>query len=153
MIFLATRHLPHGFTHIPLHLAQKAPFNTVGSTSSITSGSLDDCLVSHWTRLYNASTSSIYKSYCCFCQVRADHPRELGYFLAGAMAGVVSRTVTAPLDRLKVYLIAQTGVKEQAVQAAKEGAVVQAAKQASRPIVDAIKALWRAGGFRSLFAG
>ncbi len=31
-----------------------------------------------------------------------------GYFAAGAIAGIVSRTATAPLDRLKVYLIAQT---------------------------------------------
>ncbi|KAI9679367.1 MAG: hypothetical protein M1817_005389 [Caeruleum heppii] len=76
-----------------------------------------------------------------------------GYFLAGGISGVVSRTATAPLDRLKVYLIAQTGITGEAIQAAKEGAPVQAAKKASRPLVDASKALWRAGGIRSLFAG
>lgn len=32
-----------------------------------------------------------------------------GYFLAGGFAGVVSRTCTAPFDRLKVYLIASSG--------------------------------------------
>ncbi|KAI9842615.1 MAG: hypothetical protein M1837_007053 [Sclerophora amabilis] len=76
-----------------------------------------------------------------------------GYFLAGGISGVVSRTSTAPLDRLKVYLIAQTGSSKEAIDAAKHGAPVQATKKASRPLVDATRALWRAGGIRSLFAG
>ncbi len=76
-----------------------------------------------------------------------------GYFVAGGAAGVVSRTATAPLDRLKVYLIAQTGIGDEAVQIAKSGAPVQAAKKAARPLVEAAKSLWRMGGIRSLFAG
>ncbi|KAJ5194965.1 uncharacterized protein N7498_008403 [Penicillium cinerascens] len=78
---------------------------------------------------------------------------QLGYFIAGGTAGVVSRTATAPLDRLKVYLIAQTGAKSAALSAAKDGAPLAATANASRTLLVALKELWRAGGIRSLFAG
>lgn len=78
---------------------------------------------------------------------------EPGYFLAGGVAGVISRTATAPLDRLKVYLIAQTGATNKAVHAAKTGAPLQASKLVARPLVDALKALWGMGGIKSMFAG
>lgn len=76
-----------------------------------------------------------------------------GYFLAGAVAGITSRTATAPLDRLKVYLIAQTDDSREALNKAKEGNPVQATKQGARTLGNAIRSLWAAGGVRSLFAG
>ncbi|KIW40178.1 hypothetical protein, variant [Exophiala oligosperma] len=82
-----------------------------------------------------------------------DTLQGFGYFIAGGLAGMVSRTATAPLDRLKVYLIAQTNPKEATIKAAKEGAPFQMIRNFGRPLVDACKELWAAGGLRSLFAG
>lgn len=76
-----------------------------------------------------------------------------GYFLAGGLAGMVSRTATAPLDRLKVYLIAQVSPKDTIDKAIKEGSPVAAVSNFSKNLIDACKELWRAGGIRSLFAG
>ncbi|KAF1968355.1 calcium dependent mitochondrial carrier protein-like protein [Bimuria novae-zelandiae CBS 107.79] len=78
---------------------------------------------------------------------------DIEYFVAGGIAGIVSRTSTAPLDRLKVYLIAQTDVAQEAVAAAKSGSVFRAALNAWRPLAGATKELWQAGGVRSLYAG
>ncbi|KAF2401466.1 calcium dependent mitochondrial carrier protein [Trichodelitschia bisporula] len=76
-----------------------------------------------------------------------------GYFIAGGLAGIISRTTTAPLDRLKVYLIAQTGATRDTVQAAKSGNVLQALRSAGLSLWLSMKDLWAAGGMRSLFAG
>jgi solute carrier family 25 phosphate transporter 23/24/25/41 len=78
-----------------------------------------------------------------------------GYFLAGAIAGGVSRTATAPLDRLKVYLLVNTSTQtaETAVGSLKQGRLVSAAKNASRPIRDAVREIFRSGGVRGFFAG
>jgi len=79
---------------------------------------------------------------------------EPGYFLAGAVSGGVSRTATAPLDRLKVYLLVNTTTKTNvAVAAAKQGRPLAALRNASGPIVDAMVSLWKAGGLRTFFAG
>lgn len=76
-----------------------------------------------------------------------------GYFLAGGISGIVSRSTTAPLDRLKVYLIAQTKNAEQTINAAKSGAAIDAIRGAWRTSAEAMKDLWAAGGIRSLYAG
>ena len=76
-----------------------------------------------------------------------------GYFIAGGMAGMISRTATAPLDRLKVYLIAQVSPKNTVDAAVKEGKPIAAVSHFGKNLVDACKELWRAGGIRSLFAG
>jgi len=82
-----------------------------------------------------------------------DFVPDVGYFVAGGLSGITSRTATAPLDRLKVYLIAQTGNAQEAVQAAKSGAAVQATKHGMQTLWTACHELWAAGGIRSLFAG
>jgi solute carrier family 25 phosphate transporter 23/24/25/41 len=76
-----------------------------------------------------------------------------GYFVAGGLAGIISRTTTAPLDRLKVYLIAQVDNTPNPVQAVKAGAPLQAVRGAYMTSANAMKELWAAGGMRSLFAG
>jgi solute carrier family 25 phosphate transporter 23/24/25/41 len=79
---------------------------------------------------------------------------DTGYFLAGAIAGGVSRTATAPLDRLKVYLLVNTkSGTDAAIQAAKSGRPVAALQKAGTPFKDAIKEISRAGGIRGFFAG
>lgn len=76
------------------------------------------------------------------------HLPDPGYFLAGAIAGAVSRTVTAPFDRLKVYLIAQTNNTKPL-----RALTLKGTEKASRPLFDAIRNLWLMGGIKSLFAG
>jgi len=79
---------------------------------------------------------------------------EPGYFLAGAISGGVSRTATAPLDRLKVFLLVSTKTQSTvAGSAAKQGQPIVAIRNAGGPIFEAMKTLWKAGGFRTFFAG
>ncbi|AOW05252.1 mitochondrial carrier domain-containing protein [Yarrowia lipolytica] len=91
----------------------------------------------------------------------------LGYFLAGGLAGAISRTATAPLDRLKVYLIADpiTPATTAAASGASEAVYESIAKNASKAkppsgfmarhhvLINAIKNIWAEGGIRSFFIG
>ncbi|KAI1815764.1 mitochondrial carrier [Poronia punctata] len=79
---------------------------------------------------------------------------ETGYFIAGAVAGGISRTATAPLDRLKVYLLVNTKSEvDGAVIAAKNGQPLKAVKNAGRPLFLAVNDLYKSGGVRGFFAG
>jgi solute carrier family 25 (mitochondrial phosphate transporter), member 23/24/25/41 len=76
-----------------------------------------------------------------------------GYFVAGGLAGITSRTTTAPLDRLKVYLFANTNVSGNGLQALKSMNPLIATKSLWSTSSAAMKDLWAAGGVRSLYAG
>lgn len=85
-----------------------------------------------------------------------DFVPDPGYFLAGAIAGGVSRTATAPLDRLKVYLLVNTSATRttrDVAGAVKGGNVVGALKLVGNPFSAAVRDLWAAGGARTFFAG
>ncbi|KAJ5782610.1 hypothetical protein N7457_004384 [Penicillium paradoxum] len=113
--------------------------------------SLDGDFDLEWLSLPQTTALRLFCRY--YGRKLTENTPQIGYFLAGGLAGAVSRTATAPLDRLKIYLIAQTGVKESTICAAKDGAPLAAAGNASKSLLDALKDLWRAGGIRSLFAG
>ncbi|KAK3669135.1 hypothetical protein LTR78_010985 [Recurvomyces mirabilis] len=76
-----------------------------------------------------------------------------GYFAAGGLASMTSRTVTAPIDRLKIYLISETHSKSPTWQHIKKGELIAAVVTAGRRLLGASRNVWDAGGVRSLWAG
>ncbi|SPO05293.1 related to peroxisomal Ca-dependent solute carrier protein [Cephalotrichum gorgonifer] len=80
-----------------------------------------------------------------------DFVPDPGYFVAGAIAGGVSRTATAPLDRLKVYLLVNTAPSIREASGAAKGGLT--ASVLRHPFMVAIKELFAAGGARTFFAG
>ncbi|CAK7895991.1 truncated non-functional calcium-binding mitochondrial carrier Sal1p-1 [[Candida] anglica] len=61
-----------------------------------------------------------------------------GYFLAGGFAGVVSRTCTAPFDRIKVFLIARTDLSSTVLHSKREIAE-HIANGASKQVIEAAR--------------
>lgn len=106
-----------------------------------------------------------------------------GYFLAGGLAGVVSRTCTAPFDRIKVFLIARTDlsstvlhsrtlIEKQVAQGMSTKVIEEARKKIHvpdsisnkvtepshkktirSPIIQAARTIWKQGGIRAFYVG
>lgn len=78
------------------------------------------------------------------------------YFLAGGISGVISRTFTAPLDRIKVFLIARTDLSSTILNSKSHLLELNPNANLDRlksPIVKAIQSLYRQGGLRSFYVG
>ncbi|KAI9483293.1 MAG: mitochondrial carrier domain-containing protein [Benjaminiella poitrasii] len=102
---------------------------------------------------HEPTLTEIYRYYEMSTQLNADaeavipHTDEAAryaykYLTAGAIAGCVSRTCTAPLDRLKIHLITNTNYHQ-----------TKAACRKTSSIMDAIKTIYKNGGFRGLYVG
>lgn len=75
---------------------------------------------------------------------------QMRYFAAGAMAGVTSRTLTAPIDRIRIYFQIQTA--NDFASARKEG-LLKAIEHVARNFRTAIAAIYANGGIFSFFRG
>ena len=82
--------------------------------------------------------------------------RGFGYFITGGISGVISRTCTAPLDRIKVFLIARSDLSStllnttQEVLARNPNAKIE---KIQSPIVKAIRTLYHEGGLKAFYVG
>lgn len=84
----------------------------------------------------------------------ADFVPHPGYFIAGIIAGSISRTATAPLDLLKTYFIANTTSRSNlSIDLVKAENLRCSQRRLNLPTVNAIKYLWRLGGLRGFYAG
>ncbi|KAH3665699.1 hypothetical protein OGAPHI_003887 [Ogataea philodendri] len=93
--------------------------------------------------------------------VSDDVLKSVGYFLAGGLSGVVSRTCTAPFDRVKVFLIARTDLsstllnnKRQLQNQIEEKLHHHVSKKKIQsPLIRAAKTLYKQGGVRAFYVG
>ena len=84
----------------------------------------------------------------------------LKYLLAGGVAGVVSRTATAPFDRLKVYLITASAAdlnldsfKSNVAGVDDAHSVQQIAPRRTRTLTRAITNIYGQGGVKAFWVG
>ncbi|KAF9513286.1 hypothetical protein BS47DRAFT_1344318 [Hydnum rufescens UP504] len=87
-------------------------------------------------------------------------PTALKFLLAGGVAGIVSRTATAPFDRLKVYLITASDSDlhidvATSNRAATQGvyAVQHTAQRGAKTFVHAITNIYGQGGIKAFWVG
>ena len=82
--------------------------------------------------------------------------KGIGFFLAGGLSGVVSRTCTAPFDRIKVFLIARTDLSSTLLHDKSELAKQHnnvPLKKIRSPLVKAATTLYRQGGLKAFYVG
>ena len=85
-----------------------------------------------------------------------DFIRGFGFFIAGGVSGVVSRTCTAPFDRIKVFLIARTDLSSTFLKS--KDIILEKNPNADlskikSPLVKAATTLYRQGGIRAFYVG
>lgn len=81
-----------------------------------------------------------------------DLVKGFGYFAAGGLSGVVSRTCTAPFDRIKVFLIARTDLSSTILKA-HELQQLRAQHKLRSPLIKAATTLYRQGGLKAFYVG
>ncbi|KAI8063190.1 mitochondrial carrier domain-containing protein [Gongronella butleri] len=106
-------------------------------------------------RYYQTSTQLTHDAEVVFPHTDEAARNAYKYLAAGGIAGAVSRTCTAPFDRLKVYLITQTAYKGEAAAAAvaRSAAVASSSSSSSSSIAQAVRSIYSQGGFRAFFVG
>lgn len=83
--------------------------------------------------------------------------RGFGFFFSGGVAGVVSRTCTAPFDRIKVFLIARADLSSTFLrkrqEIAKRSLTHPPLEKIKSPLIKAATTLYRQGGLKSFYVG
>ncbi|CAI4050046.1 Ca(2+)-binding ATP:ADP antiporter SAL1 SKDI_14G2400 [Saccharomyces kudriavzevii IFO 1802] len=85
-----------------------------------------------------------------------DFIRGFGFFIAGGISGVISRTCTAPFDRLKVFLIARTDLSSTLLNSKTDLLAKNPnadITKISSPLAKAVKSLYRQGGIKAFYVG
>ncbi|CAO3631572.1 unnamed protein product [Cunninghamella blakesleeana] len=97
---------------------------------------------------YQTSTQLTHDAEVVFPHTDEAARNAYKYLAAGGIAGAVSRTCTAPFDRLKVYLITQTSYRP-----TKTNLPTTAAGNSSISILSAVRNIYSQGGVRAFFVG